>query len=283
MKHKIEEKLTPSAWKVLQLLAKYRFLTVGHFMELGFSDRSNCHKVLKLLRSFDKPLIGMINFPVLPTVGRYQSFFFISHRGYEFLKNTSQLEVIKYVPKPVAFSNDYMHRFHTLSALIALEKSCEGNDTVMEGLQTYFDPALKAGDRKFQPNTYLAIDEQSGLAPDALFHVKKVTEQGQLETHGFCFELYNGLDLVRTVTALEAYLSLHASGTASDHFGIEFGVPVLLVFEKRRLLERVYKHISTAHIFEYCREYFWMIELDILLNKDLQSRWIDGNGEIRRV
>lgn len=277
--------ITPSGWVVLEYLARYRFLTVGHFQQIGLmnGDRSNIHKTLKSLKQLEKPLVGSLAFPVIPKRGRFEDFHFLTFKAWEFLQAQSQFEQIKFVAKPSSFHNDYSHRKHTMTACLSIELWCKTMGYDFSQLSTYADQQDKNARHKFKPGTYISYSEEEGIAPDALFVMRKLDEGGDIKTTAYSLELYNGLDVIRTFDQIRKHSFLLESGAVSDYFGVHTAAPVLLIFEQKRLLERVFEKISTTDYLQLMRPYFWMIELDVLSNPSLPMVWIDGTGELRTL
>lgn len=281
--------ITPTGWIILEYLAKYRFLAVSHFQMIGLvksGDRSNIHKALNRLKKLDRPLIGSIDYPALPRQGRFESYFYITYHGWEFLNAQRSFDVIKFVGKTsFTGTNDYQHKKNTLSACLAIDLLCQSLDYEFKDYVSYFDQSekLNGKQKQFKPRTYLYYNSDEGLAPDALFQIRKLDEDGNIKTFPCCLELYNGRNFLRTFDQLIKHVKLLTSGAVSDYFSIDKVAPALLVFEEKRLMERIYEKLTTTHHFSQFLDCFWLIELDRLINPAIQTFWIDGKGVVQQL
>lgn len=277
------ERLNLTQGKILEALATYQFLTISQMIQLGImKDRSNLNKQLKALSKPKKALIQSAAFGTIPSIGRLESIHSLTKYGKVFLEEElGFLEDIKY-PKGAGrpYDQDYFHRKYTIDFQITLQQWIEKLSYQLIFFDRYFD---KVGNNRIDKNlrakTKVVLDEESFLIPDAIFMLE--LDNGNQEL--YCFEMYNGRNVKRTITQLNKHVKLFEKGALSEQFHFPYLHTVVCVFENESLMKSVIHHMKKDNYFLHMRAYFLMKTREQINVETLFSDWLTGDGLLKNL
>jgi len=232
---------------ILEYLATFRFLTVGQLMRLGISqDRSHVNKLLRSLRTAEKPLIATTNYGADPVSGKLESIHHLTNFGLKILSERLGNEFPTYDHSGVQAYKDYHHRLGTIDIHIAFHRFCQINEGQLLFWQSYFD-RRKGG----TVATKLDLPDGKYLIADAL---TAVAVNGR--TNLLAIELYNGQDVTRTLQQLKQHLPAIADCSFGTSVGLEKAHRVMCVFEVPALMKSTLEAVQKEPDFQGLQAHF---------------------------
>ena len=269
--------------EIMEALAKYKFLTVSQFIELGISrHKQNVRAFLSELFKHTKPFAGKITYPLHPRNGRLENLYYLTTNGVQFLidemdyreneikfpKNTSSLA-----------SSDYFHRVNTIYFQIFLNKWLEKNFFELDFLHSYFDyngaNRVKKGEvGTLRAKTKVNIDENSYINPDMAFafHTDKKPFLCLVEVH-------QGKDTLRLFRQIKEHQKALADAKPSEAFGVNVGARTLFIFELESCKQAVIKRINEVEDIKEYKGFFLFKTFDELYS-DFFSNWSNTDGTL---
>lgn len=263
--------LTPTQSNILLALAKYKFLTVSQFLELGIStQKTNLSSSLKPLKLSRKPLVKYDQFGVHPKLGRLEDVYYLHKNAVKLLVEQLHIdeEDIK-IPKGrgVQFSQDYFHRKSTIECQISLEKATQASELEIDFFDRYFDKTGSSRRGGLNVKTKLLLDDDNFIIADAIFLLK-----GSGINNLYCLEMYNGKDTKRTLKQLLKHLKALELGSPSTKYNHKKGNRVLSVFEFPSMMTSVIERLNENPLFLNFNDYFLFKSLDDV-KEDFFSEW----------
>lgn len=270
--------------KVLELLAKYKFLTSSQFVKLGVrNDRDNITKILRELLHTKKNLIERSSFGFMAGYGRLEDFYFLTKKGVNFLveelgKDPSNIKAP--IGTTTLFQRDYFHRWWCIDFYILLSQWIQTQEGEIIFLNYYFD---KVGSNRNQDkgasksiNSLELTDEhttkKSYIIPDIITKFK--TPQRE---YLYIYEQHNGKDTKRAIEQIEQHFIALAQGTTNKKYNYEKATRIIFVFEfescKKATIQRL-KEIEHSQNFNN----LFLFKTNEELKQDFFSKWelIDG-------
>ena len=243
--------LNTNQTKIMEHLNRFRFLTVSQLIRLGISkDRSHVNRLLRSLRSGEKPLIAGTNYGADPVKGKLESVHHLTAYGQKVLQELSPQELKTYDSSGVQAYKDYFHRLNTIDIHIAFHQFCERNEYEIVIWENYFD-RLKNGKQGGIAATKLELPSGGYLMADALSCVDK---NGKPVL--FAIEMYNGKDVTRTVQQLKQHAEALADCSVGKAYGLEQAHWVICVFEEPTLMSTTLEAMENDPIFEHVKHYY---------------------------
>ena len=272
--------LTQVHTRVLEALARYKFLTTGQMLWLGImTDRANLNRELKKLRDRKKPLLTTISFGVDPRIGKLENFHTLTLHGVSYLREQMQLplEEIKHLKgTSTVFHRDYFHRLSTINFMIALDLWSMDQMKEITFFDSYFDTTGNANrDKNLVSKTRIDIPGQKSLYADGIFTLS--SPEGNLL---FAVEVYRGKDTARVLQQLRLYAYALGSGAINDKYDYGQAIRVLLIFDQPGNMEAVLEQLATDPFFEHVRPYFLLKAYQDILDPDLLSFWVSGERKV---
>lgn len=261
--------------KILRELAKYKFLTAKHLLNIGVSKNASfIQKSLKLLQNYS--LIDKTDVGFIPTVGKSSNIYFLTKRGFDALIENTKLDIseIQY-PKSKGgiFSNDYRHRVNTISVWIEIEKWIENTDKEMDFVDTYFQSTgNNKTENKLKAKTRLDFTNGKHIDSDLIFRYKTAQD-----SFLYCLEVYNDYQTTRVLTSLKHYLTAGKEGTASRKYKHHKGFRILAVFEDGQTMDNAIKKLQIDNEFQGLSKFFLFKSLQNISN-GFAENWIDLNN-----
>lgn len=281
--------LSPTGFNVLQALNTYRFLTVKQMVRVGVAkDEGNLRKVLAGMVSAKRDAnglprpkeIGMIDFGVLPRIGRLSRLYFLAPEGAGLL---SEADRDGPEPKPVRhavrFQNDYFHRVNTVDFHITLAQFAASMGHEITLVRQYFNRLPKEGKTPPRPST--SIDLNPGyLDPDSTYMLRDRNGTERL----LLVEIANGHKVDRVVSKLPKYGQALAEDKINRAFNYGKRAPrVLWLFEHERTLELVQKRAADDPWVKASLPYFFMQTLADCKPETLRESWRRPQPDSERI
>lgn len=221
--------------KVLESLAKFKFLTLTQMLEIGVGTGQYKYlwKQVASMRDRRRKLVDRKSFNTEDRLGRVEDFYFLTQKGRETLIlefRMAEEEIRMPFGGSIAYK-DYHHRKSTIDFHLKLCLWAKGRGAEVTSFATYFD---KEGNNRSGKNlnTLTKIDFGEGeyIIPDAAFKLKLGSRERL-----FLFEMHNGADTMRLMKQLHQ----HAQALVMKHTHKKFGYDpmksytTLLLFENR--------------------------------------------------
>jgi hypothetical protein len=223
--------------------------------------------------------IGMLDFGVLPRIGRLSRLYFLAPEGATLLAET---DPDGQEPKPVLhavrFQNDYFHRVNTVDFHITLSQfaAAEGHEITL--VRQYFNRLPKEGKTPPRPST--SIDLNPGyLDPDSIYMLRDRNGIERL----LLVEIANGHKVDRVVSKLPKYGQALADNKINHTFNYgKRGPRVLWLFEHQRTLELVQQRAADDPWVTASLPYFFMRTMTDCTPETLMPGWLRPlpNGEV---
>lgn len=242
--------ITPTQAKILEQVARYKFLTVSQMITLGVAtQRSNLYTAIAPLRDTRRPLIKEIKFGTDPRKGKLESFYHLTNRGKNDLLDNGLLdeEEIK-LPKGTSslFTSDYEHRKLTLNCHIACALECQKKGVDLIQFDRYFD---KTGNNRTGKNlkAKTSINYLNGyIIADGSFLISK-GKTSRL----YALELYNDRNTKRIISQLKKHMNGIKESALCHHFGIEKGHRVCSIFSNKGIMDAVMERFDGENLTDY--------------------------------
>lgn len=258
---------TPTELAVCHALADFRFLTADQMMRLGVTKaKRHLYATLQKHNTHKRPLIGKLDFGVLPTKGRLPIIYYLTQRGANLLLEEGRNEWTLNFPKRVTlFHKDYFHRRASVDFQISTVLWIKANNARLRLFDTYYDRT--DGKKGLQPKT--TINFKNGqFTPDAIFNI--VTPD---ETERLCaFELHMGRHVSRLEKQIDVYLKAIQVSAIETSYNYPQAVRVLVVFEQERLIETFQKHMMKRNLPDSLATRFFLKSLDEV-KADFFNNW----------
>lgn len=234
---------TPAQTKILEALARYKFLTSSQMIRLGISNRrSNLSVMLKPLKETKRAFIGEMQFAFIPTKGRLENFYYLKPSGKKALIEGGLLaeEDIK-IPKgrTVLFTQDYFHRKYTIDCHISCDLSAKKKDSTVVFFDRYFD---KTGNNRNTAN--LQARTKIALTGDYIIADGTCLLEKDDISRLFALELYNDTNVKRIVEQIEKHIQGIKNSSLCRNYGLEKGHRLLAVFTHPQTKVAVMKKIE---------------------------------------
>ncbi len=269
--------LSESKLKILESLAKYKFLTTKQFLRLGIVKyRSNLVPLLKDLRDRQRPLISRVSFGIHPKYGRLEDVYYLTKWGVRFLIENLNYEKDK-IRYPIGtsslFFRDYFHRIYTVDFHIEYSLWAKRNEYNILFFYTYFDKVgANRSKHKKRLEALTKIELNNGedyIIADAI-SMFETPERKYL----FSLEVYNGKDTKRIINQLKKHIIALSEGKPSLQYNFKRGSRVIAVFELENTMKAVLDRINKEEDFEEFEDYFLFKTIDDV-KKDFFNHWFN--------
>jgi len=253
--------LTPRNLEILQLLNRYRFLTVPQLRRLGVANQDQ--SITRMLRRFPQGAQAWIGHKDFYGVSSDQGTRRLARIHYLRRAGALQLQqLFDLEPEAVAFErseppflHDYYHRVATVDFHIELDRFCTEQGLSVRFFHTYFDREGSNRDpdpaRRLRSLTRVFLDAEAFI-PDGVFLVTGPDGKSRL----FALEIFNGFDTLRVFKQLRKHLRAQVAGAISLAYGLELPCRVLAVHETEAALRAELKRVREAPEFAGLEPYF---------------------------
>lgn len=154
---------------MLRAIAKYKYLTVSHILQLGISvSKDKSGKYLRSMRK-DRKLVGrQTHYSVSPRFSddkdfirkHYEDIHYLTRKGVRFLTTHTNLESehIHFPKNPSSYlANDYLHRISTISSHISFDKWTAHHGATQPLFWTYYKHNRHTKNARFEAQTNISL------------------------------------------------------------------------------------------------------------------------------
>lgn len=242
---------TPVDIRILERLARYRFMTVAQLIAAGAGkDRKHLGQVLS--RLVRQKHVGMLAWGVRPGLGRLPRMYYLKPRGAAALaayhrEEASLYRPVKTTPK---FTVDHLHRRYCVDCHIALDRAMDAEGGTIAAYAAYYGgPGPQPGPDGADKADAVKIRLTGGrtLIPDAVFDLERGDGRRQLHALEVCLDR-GGTDRRRIVRQIEAHCEAIQDGALSDALGLNRGYRLLCVFETGHSRDTVRQRLKDSGI-----------------------------------
>jgi len=238
---------TPVDIRILERLARYRFMTVAQLIAAGAGkDRKHLGQVLSRLVGHKHA--GMLAWGVRPGLGRLPRMYYLKPAGAAALAEYHRVEAALYRPikSTPKFTVDHLHRRYCVDCHIALDRAMETEGGTVAAYTAYYGgPGPHPGPDGAGKADAVKIRLAGGrtLIPDAVFDLERGDGRRQLHALEVCLDR-GGTDRGRIVSQMEAHCEAMQDGALSDALGLDRGYRLLCIFETEHSRDAVRQRLE---------------------------------------
>lgn len=277
---------TFSQHRVLEALAKYKYLTVSQMVTLGIATRrNNLNTVMKPLKEGKHATIGYKDHMASTLkegrlqYHRLEYVYYLTSYGKKYLlEDHERDEDSILIPSSTqnVYKSDYHHRKFVIDCQIAFDLASDNDQKSILRFDRYFDKVSSG--KKLYAKTRVELGEIA-LIPDAVF-IQNREEQRNL----LCLEVERGTNSKKLLDKLLVYAQLMAEGVISMAYNHKKDNRVLIVVEEESLLlntiERIKQHEDFETFFAtFVEHHFLFNTLAGVLSGNPFIGWKNGRGE----
>ena len=279
-------KITNIQGKVLEALAKYKFLTISQMLTIGVgtSQYKYLWKQVASIRDRKKGLINRRSFNLETRLGRVEDLYFLSKHGKSELIHAFHVpeEDIKMpIGKTIAYK-DYHHRKATIDFQIKLYQWVDKRKHQILFFNAYYD---KKGNNRSGKNlttlTRVDFDGTDYFIPDAVFQL-----ESEAKNRLFLFELHRGYDTNRLIKQIHKHAFALVKKFTHQQFSYDpqKSYSILLLFEYQNTKNAFIKRISKeGAAFSQIEQFFLCKSLEDLVESEFEHGWLTLFGKITDI
>lgn len=269
--------ITDKQYKIIEALARYKFLTISQMIRLGISkEKSSLRKILNKLKSDNIKAIGSIKVGIITDKGKAEYVYHLKPAGAKILlEGNIHPDTIK-IPqsRAVKYFRDYFHRKFTIDFEIALQQYADSNGCTLLLSHRYFDKiGNNRKDANLQAVTKIPLKNDRYLIADGIFKIE--TPQG---VKLYCFEQYNGKDTGRTYKQLRQYLEALETASPSVQFEHDRGFRILAVFEHESIMQATIERVQASKNFDNVRDFYLFKPYKAVMQGNVFDNWFTADG-----
>ncbi len=266
--------------EVIELLAKFKFLTSSQFVKLEvYKNRGDVTNFLKEIIKQKRPIVDKIVFSTDPQKGKLEYIYYLTKYGEKVLVEDLDysIDMIKKIPKSKPISTkDYFHRKSTIDFYIYLSQWLNNVQGEILFLNYYFD---KVGSTKGKENNYtqglnrLFLDNGKSFIPDIITKFKVNNEE-----YLFLFEQHNGTDVKRLIVQLYIHRQAILERIASKKYDFNKSNRVVVICEFGKVKNNVIKKLQKIDDFKEFYNFF-IFKTNEELKEDFFNNWMLINNQ----
>lgn len=267
--------------KILELLARFKYLTVSQMISLQIAKHASNLR-LSLSMFVDAGYIDKLTFATDPSVGKLEYFYCLTKKGTEVLLEAYEPIypscAIKY-PKNNNnhFSRDYNHRKITIDFHVAFFQWALKNHIDVAFVDYYFDTvgANSGHERKSAPlvsKNQLNIQD-TYRAPDIITKLNGIDRD-----YLFMVEVHCGYDTGRLYRQILWHAALSSAGKAQDKYNYKRGIKIYIVLEHAPMVQNITKWMQQSPELAEFKSFFLFKSLDSL-KEDFFNGWTHCDGQ----
>ena len=288
MKEKADNHYTESQIKLLEMLAKYRFLTVPHMMTLGIqkNDKALSSRVILPLIRKTKPLIQRNDdVRTNPSQGKLHYIYSLTDDGAKVVAEYLRCDIkdIVYPQKKPSFQHDYFHRCDYIRFYIAIERffNQEKSNFRIKEAYHYFDNKriqVRINNQQY-PATSLLYEtiinnqvQQNKIEADGIF----ITDNFQ-EQNVFIAEVHRTPNTKDILEQINKHIEAMWFGAVLTRFNIKKNGYLLSVSTEKTTLDNLLQRVKTLPAIARFQKFIFFSSLD-KIEQDFANAWVDFNG-----
>lgn len=288
MKEKIDNHYTASQIKLLEMLAKYRFLTVPHMMTLGIqkNDKALSSRVILPLIKMQKPLIQRNDdVRTNPSQGKLHYIYSLTDDGAKIVAEYLRCDIrdIVYPQKKPTFQHDYFHRCDYIRFYIAIERffNQESSKFCIKEAYHYFDKKrvqTKINDKHY-PSTSLVYEtiengksQLNKIEADGIF----ITDNFQ-EQNIYIAEVHRTPNTKEILEQINKHIQAMSDGAVSKRFNIKKNGYLLSISTEKTTLDNLLQRVKVLPSIEAFRKFIFFSSLE-KIEQDFANAWVDFEG-----
>lgn len=264
---------------IIELLAKYKYLTSSQFVEMGvYKRRAYLTRSLKPLLDMKKPLIKKFDFN--PINGKIESFYYLTKYGKQFLIDElgylyTQIKIHKGL-SPIKLK-DYYHRRFSIDFHINLNLWLSSNKGNIAFLDYYFDKS--GNNRSTDQSQYVTalnriqIDKNNSFIPD-INTMFSVNEKKYL----YLFEQHDGKDTKRLFEQLQPHIIAISKNSVQKKYKLKSSHRVVVVCEFENVKNSILQRLQKVNGIEHYNNFF-IFKTNEELKEDFFNNWTLINGK----
>lgn len=269
--------LSPHRYRVLEALAKYRYMTSDQFVSVGISENRDSvnENILPPLhkRSVGK-LINFAEFGIEPGRGRRPRVYFLTKAGAQVLADFERCDIseITFPAGGVQYTNDYDHRKAYVDYLISFHKWIEAVDGDILDERHYFD-FVGSNRRGTESRAETRVEFSGGyIIPDGLAHFQALGK-----ARAVAVEIHRRTSPKRCADQLRRHMEAIKERAVMDRFGIEHASLVLSVSADQGLFERVRARMLEVPDWRHFAPLFRFATVEAV-RADFGRAWVYADG-----
>ncbi len=270
--------ITQTQTNFLQLLAKYKFLTVSqlHLLQV-VKHKVSIYRVLNNLKDGSKPLISYQDFGFNPRHGKLEQILYLSKYGKKFLIEELGMEEyqIKMPSSNTLINQDYHHRIWTIDFHIQLDLFLQFEDGYIYFFDFYFDKAKRVAGQKYA-RAKNRIDIKANdkfIVPDGVVKFKY-----NKKDYLYLFEQHNSKDSGKLMTQIINHCLVIKESGAKEKYKYDRNNRVVIIFEFESTKDAVIKRAIANESLEKFSNFF-LLKTNQTLAFDFNNSWQNLYGE----
>lgn len=246
---------------ILELLAKFKFLTISQITPLINPERSVGYIRTQLAGLTKNKYIKAF---ALAKPTKAEHMYHLTEAGKLLIIEHAKAfpENIKLPVGEVLLVRDFAHRKATVSVTIALTKAMEGKGITILSFDSYFDKTGSNNNRNgkvLEAKTKIPMqsDDRSFFIPDSIM----VTESNEQKSI-YLIEMFCDASATRVMSQLETHVLASAQGAPGTKLGIRVNPIVISAFQYPNVMKNVMEKFRNRSGFEAFIPYFFFGLLD---------------------
>jgi len=274
--------LTPSQVKTINVLARYRYLTIKQLTACGVGKSPDNIRNMVLYRLTKRPKENLVRyqeyFGVSLNFGRLPYVYALTEHGAKAVAEINNIEIdkIRYPVGKIQYIQDFYHREAYIDFCIEVDKWAEqSEDREVLSFSHYFDKT--GANRKGLPmksvNRIFASEEIGEIEPDGLFFVDTGTKKRALAV-----EVHNNTDTKRVIEQLAKHTHAINSGVISQRFSHDKASFVLSVSMKPEQSALIVQRFLSVSDFSRFSVLFAFSDIETIKTKGLSEAFTHADG-----
>ena len=270
--------LTETQLRILEELARYKYLTSSQMVRLGLATvRNNIYRAVKPICGPKKP-IDKKNFSPIPGVGKLESVYYLRPSGADILVQELDYSKEKIrLHKGSFFGRDYMHRVRTIDFHLSWNGFSRIRRLFPLTLCTYFDfqganHSSSGGRLQSKARIPVTGHHSEYIVPDMVIRAKQNNGREMF----FLFEMADGHDTAYILRQAFGHVLALSQGTPSKAFQTSVSPRILYVFEHKSTLRAVAQRFLEDDRFSEFNEWF-LLGLHESVIRNMQGSWYHCN------
>jgi len=272
-----QEQISNARHKVLEALAKYRYMTTEQFVFAGVSESKDSvmRRILPpLFRRERGKLIDFVNLGFIPGKGCRPRVYFLTKHGAQILADFERCDIseIQFAEGGMQYARDFDHRKAYIDYVISFHRWIDsvGGDILDEC--HYFD-ATGSNRKGTKSHAKTRLEMPDGfIIPDGLAHFDAVGK-----VRAVAVEVHRHTDPRRCAEQLGKHMDAIRERRVMNRFGIEHASLVFSVATDQGLCERIRTRMRDTPEWGLFAPLFRFADMDAI-REDFGRAWVYADG-----